>query len=631
MRTAAFLLLVFFAATAPAQQTPPATPAAPIFTLQEVMIPVRDGVHLQTAILTPVGVRKPLPILFRRTPYGVPEKAPGQMPASFKELAQDGYIFVIQNLRGRFKSEGFFKLSSWVDLNDPKATNETTDAYDSIEWLLKNVPNNNGKVGMYGVSYDGLTTALTLLDPHPALKAISEQASPVDQWMNDDDHCYGALRESYYFEYAVLEQADKNKNTNFAFEIYDTYEWYLNLGPLSSINAKYLHGSIPYWNDSVAHPDYDEFWKKEAWVSQLHASTVPNLNVAGFWDQEDPWGPWQIFRHAAEHDPDHTNFIVAGPWFHGEWQTPKGDSIGIIPFAGHETAREFRETLEAPFFRYYLHGVGEKPVWQASTFQSGSNSWRTYAVWPPKESKLTNLYFHADGTLSFDPPSHAANNSAAAKQFREYISDPANPVPYRQRPISPTYPAGDWRTWEVSDQRFVEGRPDVLTFVSAPLKQDLTITGEVLAQLFASTSGTDADFVIKLIDVYPEDAQKNAWDPDSGPRAGDYARSLNGYELPIAMEVRRGRYLKSFEQPRALAPNVPVEWKIPLRDRDHVFLKGHRLMVQVQSTWFPLIDRNPQRFVPSIYQARASDFIKATQRVYCSASMPSRVVLPVVP
>ncbi len=608
-----------------AQETSP--PARPIFQFQQVMVPVRDGVHLQTVILTPVNVTKPLPILFRRTPYGVPEKAPEQMPASLKELAQDGYIFVIQNLRGRFNSEGYFKLSSQVDLADPKATNETTDAYDSIEWLIKNVPNNNGKVGMYGVSYDGLTTALALLHPHPALKAMSEQASPVDQWMNDDDHRYGALRESYDFEYAVLEQADKNKNTNFEFETYDTFEWYLNLGPLTNINEKYLHGKIPYWNDSVEHPDYDDFWKKEAWVRQLHASTVPNLNVAGFWDQEDPWGPWQIFRHAAEHDPDHTNFIVAGPWFHGEWQTPKGDSIGIIPFGGHETAREFRENIEAAFFRFYLHGVGEKPAWQASTFQSGSNSWHQYAMWPPKEAKPTKLYFHSDGTLSFAAP----ENSNSKKDFREYVSDPANPVPYRLRPISPTYPAGDWRTWEVADQRFVDHRPDVLSYLSAPLEKDLVITGPLSAQLFASTSGTDSDFVVKLIDVYPQDTQKPEWNPEQGPKPGQYAQSLNGYELPVAMEVRRGRYLQSFEQPHALAPNQPIKWEVPLRDHDHVFLKGHRLMVQLQSTWFPVIDRNPQQFVPSIYKAKESDFTPATQRVYSTPQLPSHLVLPVMP
>ena len=622
------LLVVFFAVlttSIAAQQSSDQPAPKPLFKLQEVMIPVRDGVHLQTAILTPINQQGPLPILFRRTPYGVPEKAPDQVPSSLKEFMQDGYIFVIQNLRGRFKSEGVFNLSSWVDLNDPKATNETTDAYDSIDWLVKNVPNNNGLVGMYGVSYDGLTTALTLLHPHPALKAISEQASPVDQWMNDDDHRYGALRESYDFEYAVMEQADKNKNTHFDFEIYDTYEWYLTLGPLSNINDKYLHGSIPYWNSTIDHPDYDEFWQKEAWVRQLHASTVPNLNVAGFWDQEDPWGPWQIFRHAEENDPQRTNVIVAGPWFHGEWQTPKGDSIGLIPFGGHETSREFRENIQAPFFRYYLHGKGEKPAWQASTFQSGSNAWRTYATWPPKEAKVSQLYLHDDGTLSFTAP------TKDAKAYREYVSDPANPVPYRQRPISPTYPAGDWRTWEVADQRFVDHRPDVLSFVSEPLDHDLTITGPLAAKLFASTSGTDSDFIVKLIDVYPQDAQKNAWNPDEGPKPGQYAQSLNGYELPVAMEVRRGRYLASYEKPQPLTANKPTEWDVPLRDHDHVFLKGHRIMVQIQSTWFPVIDRNPQKFVPSIYKASAGDFVPATQRIYCSPELPSHLELPVMP
>jgi uncharacterized protein len=621
------ILPLFIVISVAAQQAPPQSPAKPLFKLQEAMVPVRDGVHLQTAILIPVDQRGPLPILFRRTPYGVPDKAPEQMPVSFKELAQDGYIFVFQNLRGRFKSEGVFNLSSWVDLDDPKATNETTDAYDSIEWLLKNVPNNNGKVGMFGVSYDGLTTALALLHPHPALKAISEQASPVDQWMNDDDHRYGALRESYDFEYAVMEQSDKNKNTHFDFETYDTYQWYLDLGPLSNINSRYLRGSIPYWNSTVEHPDYDDFWKKEAWVSQLHASTVPNLNVAGFWDQEDPWGPWQIFRHAEQSDPQHTNFIVAGPWYHGEWQSPKGESIGLIPFGGHETAREFRENLEAPFFRYYLHGQGEKLAWQASTFQSGSNTWRTYAVWPPKEARMTKLYLHADGTLSFTAPDAAKTGQT----YREYISDPANPVPYRQRPISPTYPGGDWRTWEVADQRFVDRRPDVLSFISESLDHDLTVSGPMAANLFASTSGTDSDFVVKFIDVYPENAQKNFWNPDEGPKPGQYAQLLNGYELPIAMEVRRGRYLTSYEKPAPLAANKPTEWNIPLRDHDHVFVKGHRIMVQIQSTWFPVIDRNPQKFVPNIYQATASDFVSATQRIYCSPDLPSHLVLPIVP
>jgi putative CocE/NonD family hydrolase len=566
-----------------------------------------------------------LPILLERTPYGVPDKPPAPMPDRWKELSKDGYIFVIQNLRGRFNSEGTFKLSSFVDLKDQKATNETTDAYDTIEWLVKNVARNNGRVGIFGVSYDGLTAALTLLHPHPALKAISEQASPADQWMNDDDHRYGALRLSYSFEYAVMEQAEKTANTHFAFDVYDTYDWYLKLGPISNLNGRYLHGSLPYWNDTVEHPNYDEFWHHEAWVNQLHSSPVPNLNVAGFWDQEDPWGPWQIFRNSEKDGPSAHNIMVAGPWFHGEWQTAKGDRIGAVSFGNHDSAREFREQIEAPYFRYYLHDAGEKIAWKASTFQSGSYAWRTYGAWPPKEARPTNLYLQADGSLSFDAP------KAATAKFVQYVSDPANPVPYRQRPISPTYPGGDWRTWEMADQRFVDHRPDVLSFVSAALDHDLTVTGAVSAQLYASTSGSDSDFVVKLIDVYPENAVKDNWDAEEGPKPGEYAKSLNGYQLPIAMEVRRGRFNKSFEHAEALVPNQPTLFPIPLRDRDHVFLKGHRIMVQVQSTWFPLIDRNPQKFMPSIYNASAADYVSATQRVYCSPTLPSHIVLPVMP
>lgn len=588
------------------------------------MVPVRDGVHLQTVILAPAHQTGPLPILLQRTPYGVPDKAPAEVPDHLKALAADGYIFVFQNLRGRFKSEGVFKLSSQIDLADPKATNETTDAYDTIEWLLKNT-NNQGRVGIFGVSYNGLTAALTLLHPHPALKAVSEQASPVDQWMNDDMHRYGALRESYAVEYSVMEQADKGANVHFAFETYDTYQWYLDLGPLANINKKYLHDSIPFWNSVAEHPNYDDFWKKEGWVNQLHSSPVPNLNVAGFWDQEDPWGPWEIFRHAQQSDPNHQNYIVAGPWIHGGWRAKLGEKIGLIPFNGHETAREFRENIEAPFFRYYLHGEGSAFPWKASTFETGSNTWHTYETWPPKGSTPQNLYLHSDGSLSFDAPA-----AAETHDYVQYVSDPAKPVPYRPRPISPTYPGGDWITWEAGDQRFVDDRPDVLTFVSKPLDRDITIAGELAADLFASSSGTDSDFIVKLIDVYPENAQKDAWKADDGPAPGEFARSLNGYELPIAMEVRRARFNKSYERPEALVPGQPTEFHIPLRDHDHVFLKGHRLMVQVQSTWFPVIDRNPQKFVSSIYNATAADFVAATQRVYCSTALPSHIVLPVL-
>jgi hypothetical protein len=597
---------------------------APLFTYQEVMVPMRDGVRLQTVIMTPTNAKGPLPILLRRSPYGVPDKPYAEVPDPLRQLYADGYIFVIQNIRGRFKSEGTFSLSDDVKVEPGQGTIETRDAYDTIDWLVKNVAGNSGRVGVYGVSYDGYTAGATLLGPHPALKAVSEQASPVDQWMNDDDHRYGALRLSYDFEYAVYEEADKNANTHFAFDKWDTYEWYLAAGPLSSLNASYTHGKIRYWNETIEHPDYDDFWKSQAWVQALHASTVPNLNVAGFWDQEDPWGPWQIYRHAAENDPKHTNLMVAGPWYHGGWRRSVG-TIGATPL-GQDTSLAFRETIEAPFFAYWLHDKGQKPAWAATMFETGSNTWKTYSAWPPAAAKPTSLYFHANGTLSFTAPGPGETGA-----HRDFISDPANPVPYRQRPISPTYPGGDWRTWESADQRFVDHRPDVSTYVSAPLTEDLTVSGPVAAELFASTSGTDSDFVVKLIDVAPEDAQKPPWTPDDGPLPGQFARSPDGYELPIAMEVRRGRYLASFEHPKALLPNKPVKWDVPLRDRDHVFKAGHRIMVQIQSSWFPLIDRNPQTFTPSIYDAKANDFVTATQKVYAAPDMASRIVLPVVP
>ena len=619
MRTRTALFLLFFSwsllAVAQIEQKIPEQ-----YKRVEVMVPMRDGIRLQTVYFVPLNQKEPLPILMMRTPYGVPEtEAPLHGP-SMKELAQDGYIFVVQNLRGRFKSEGTFNMSMSYD---PKGVNESTDAYDTIDWLVKNVPNNNGKVGIFGVSYPGLTAILSTLEPHPALKAISEQASPADQWMNDDFHRYGALRLSYAFEYSVMEQADKNANTYFKFDTFDTYQWYLNLGPISNINAKYVHGKLPAWNNMAEHPNYDQFWKKESFTNLIHGAKVPNLNVAGFWDQEDPWGPWKIYYSAEKSDPKHYNYMVAGPWNHGGWRGKDGSTLGLIPFGGHHTSVEFRENIEAPWFRYWLHGEGKPFEWEAQTFQTGSNTWHKYSAWPPKEAKNVNLYLLPDGELSFEAPKNATG-------FAQYISDPANPVPYRHRPISPTYPGGDWTTWEVEDQRFVEHRPDVLTFESKPLDRDLTVTGELMADLFASTTGTDSDWIVKLIDVYPEDYEKR--DVENDPyKPGEYAKSLNGYELIIAAEVARARFRKSFEKPQPLPPNQVTEYKIPLRSHDHVFRKGHRILVQVQSTWFPIIDRNPQRFVPNIFQAKAGDFIKATQRVYGTAKAPSHIALPVMP
>ncbi|WP_156678139.1 CocE/NonD family hydrolase [Sphingomonas profundi] len=601
----------------------PSAPVGALFTYREVMVPMRDGARLQTVIMTPTNATGPLPILLTRTPYGVPDKAPAEIPPSRAALAADGYIFVYQNIRGRFKSEGVFSLTDDFKVTPGKGTIETHDGWDTIDWLVKNVPGNNGRVGIFGVSYSGYTSAATLLDPHPALKAVSEQASPADDWMNDDGHRYGALRLSYVFEYGVLEEADKTANTRFGFDRWDTYDWYLAAGPLSAFNDKYLHGRIGSWNDAVAHPDYDDFWQGQAWYKAIDRARVPTLNVAGFWDQEDPWGPWQIHRRAATSDPDGINLMVAGPWNHGAWRR---DASKLGPMAlGQDTGQSFRREIEAPFFAYWLHGKGQKPDYAARMFETGSNTWRTYKSWPPA-STPTRLYLHADGSLSFTAP------APGEPAYREYVSDPANPVPYRQRPVSPTYPGGEWPDWESADQRFVDHRPDVLTFTSAPLEADLTIAGAVSAELFASTSGTDSDFVVKLIDVFPEQPQvTRAEDPlAEGPKPGEYARSPNGYQLPIAMEVRRGRFLRSFERPTPLPRDKAVKWQVPLRDRDHVFRAGHRIMVQVQSSWFPVIDRNPQTFVPSIPKATAADYVSARQRVYTSASLPSFIVLPLV-
>ena len=606
LRSSAFLFALAFLVIQGAAQS--AT-----YTYRKVMVPVRDGIKLETVIFTPTNARGPLPILFRRTPYGVPSSAASVGEGSLSELARDGYIFVVQNLRGRFGSEGTFELSSQADLENPKATSETTDAYDTIDWLVNNVPNNSGKVGMFGVSYDGLTSAMTLLKPHPALAAISEQASPADQWMNDDDHRYGALRESYAFEYAVYEQADKNANTHFNFETYDTYSWYLNLGPLSNINAKYLHGSIPYWNAIVEHPDYDEFWKRQTLIPSINDVKVPTLSVAGWWDQEDFYGPIRIYDALEKFDARHHNYLVVGPWNHGGWAGGKGDRLGPIPF-GSDTADYFRDQIQAPWFAYFLKDKGRLDRSEAETFESGSNVWRKWDAWPPKSRTAERrLYFGPDRSLSFDKP------SAADAAFDSYVSDPAHPVPYRHRPIPPTYfPGGSgWTTWLVEDQRFVADRVDVLSWESRPLPEDLAIAGEVTAHLFAATTGSDADWIVKLIDVYPEQYPQ-AWE-------------LAGYQLMVSNEVFRGRFRKSFEKPEAIVPNAVAEYAWSLHTQDYTFLKGHRVMVQVQSTWFPLIDRNPQTFLANIFQAKASDFRSATHRVYRSPQYSSYVGIPVVP
>ncbi len=591
-------------------------PASPILTRTEHMIPMRDGVRLYTQVFAPSQATERLPILLSRTPYGTGGLTPEVLVSVAKELTADGYIIVFQDIRGRFKSEGkFVMLRQPRDPQDRNAIDESTDTYDTIEWLLKHVPNNNGRVGMSGTSYGAWLTVMAMLDPHPALKAIAPQASPADQWLGDDFHHNGAFRLSYGFEYAYLMEASKEQpEFSSIVDRYDTYMWYLDLGPLSSIDAKFFHGKIPTWNDFVNHPDYDAFWKRQGFAPWLKRVTVPTLNVAGWWDQEDFYGPLKIYELLERHDAENKNFLVVGPWNHGGWGG-EGRRLGRIEF-GSATGEYYRKDVQAPFFAYYLKGKGNLTLSEALTFRTGRNEWVRHDAWPPKRNIVEKrLYFQANGKLSFDPPPPSPPSAEAA--FDSYISDPANPVPYRPRPVRPMLSRGSgWGTWQLEDQRFVDHRPDVLTWETDPLAEDTVVTGQVVANLFAATTGTDSDWIVKFIDVYPEDVK-----PDPG---------MGGYQLMVAGDVFRGRYHNSFEKAEPLEPDSVVHYTITFPGADHVFQKGHRIMVQVQSTWFPIIDRNPQTFVPNIFLAKESDFRKAVQRVFRSGERASHILLPVL-
>lgn len=600
-----------------------ALPAAPLgaqqrFTRADYVqsshdIPMRDGILLHLEVFAPRASTDPLPFLLQRTPYGV-GAAGNRLDGSYKELAEEGYIFVFQDIRGRYKSGGTFEMQRPPRLRDgPRnAIDESTDTYDSIEWMLRNIPRNNGRVGMLGVSYDGWTAAMGMLDPHPALKAVSPQASPADMFIGDDFHHNGAFRLSYGFEYAFLTEASK-ENSNFTFDRYDTYDWYLALGPLSNVQARYLKDrTLPTWTDFAEHPNYDAFWQRQAMKPYLTRVTMPTLNVAGWWDQEDFYGPLTIYRTLEQHDTRGENVLVVGPWWHGGWSNGPGQKIDAIDF-GSATGEYYRQRIQAPFFAKHLKDRGDFKAAEATVFESGSNQWRTFTAWPPAEAVTRSLYFHEGGRLSFTPP--VARDSAGVDH---YVSDPAKPVPYRRRPIEPTYfPKGSkWRTWLLQDQRFVDGRPDVLTYQTEPLTEDVVLAGEITAKLFASTTGQDADWVVKLIDVYPDEV------------ASDH--TLGGYQLMVANEVFRGRFRESFEKPVPLVPGRVTPFTIDLHTQSYRFLKGHRIMVQVQSTWFPIIDRNPQTWVANIFKATAADYVAQTHSIWRTPAAPSRVEIQTV-
>ena len=597
---------------APVKSASPATATEPAFDKTEVMVPMRDGVRLHTLIYVPRGATGDLPILMSRTPYGIDHIGAALGSPSLANLVHDGYIWVFQDIRGRFGSEGqFVMLRPMRNKSDPTAIDESTDTYDTIDWLIKHVPHNNERVGMLGTSYPGWLTVMAMLDPHPALKAVSPRASPADMFIGDDFHHNGAFRLSYGFEYATMMESSKEMSAPFAFDQPDTYDWYLSLGSLANINERYLHGTIPTWNNFAEHPSYDAFWQAQAVAPYLDRVTVPTLSVAGWWDQEDFYGPIRIYQTLEKRDSRNLNYLVVGPWNHGGWNGTSGQKLGSIDF-GSPTSEYFREKIEAPWFAHWLKGSGKLELAEATVFQSGSNVWKTYDSWPPRTGVVQHkLYTRADHKLSLTAPTDSGPAAADS-----YVSDPASPVPYRERPILPHWGKGStWSRWLVDDQRFVQDRPDVLTWHTAPLTQDVVITGALAAHLFASTTGSDADWVVKLIDAYPE---QGASDP-----------KLDGYQLMVANDVFRGRFRKGFERPQAIVPDQVHEYVVDLHTQDYKFRKGHRIMVEVQSSWFPLIDRNPQRFVPNIFAAADSDFIAATQRIHRSFSDASYIDLPI--
>ena len=586
---------------------------------KEVMIPMRDGVKLHAVILRPTDTNEPLPLLMQRTPYGVDESSSNSINSRYTELAQSGYIFVMEDIRGRYGSEGqFFMNRPIVDHHDPTSPDpnnidETTDAYDTVAWLIKNVPNNNGRVGVMGISYPGFLAIESGIDPHPAVKAISPQAPMTNLWIGDDFFHNGAFRQTYGYDYAMgLETSKENAFTKLD---QDAYDYFLDAGSFAGAVKKSGAGNLPTWQAFFDHPSYDKYWQVRAVDAHLAKVNVPTLEVGGWWDQEDMWGPQAEYAGLKPHDKHNEVFIVLGPWNHGQWARTTR-YLGDVNF-GAATGDQFRAQIEAPFFAHYLKDEGSFDLKDTASFQTGTNRWMRYSHWPPKEGVSDrNLYLDADGSLSFTKPA-----GEDATSFTAYTSDPANPVPYRKRPIEATYAPGGsgWYTWLVQDQRFLSrsseaNRKDIASWTTPVLDRPVTVSGDIIADLFASTSGTDADWIVKLVDVYPDD-----------PSLG----KMSGAQLMIADEIFRGRYRQGYEHPEATPANQPEEYKFSLHGADHAFLKGHRIMVQVQNTWFPLYDRNPQTYVPNIMTAAPSDYKAATQHVYGSAQHPSHLILPV--
>ncbi|MFO0900386.1 MAG: CocE/NonD family hydrolase [Pirellulales bacterium] len=595
---------------------------------REVMVPMRDGVKLHTVILVPKGA-KGAPILLTRTPYDADSLTKNAESVHLEPVltgydnaadvvVDGGYIRVVQDIRGKHNSEGDYIINRPLrgPLN-PTPVDHSTDTYDTVDWLVKNVPESNGKVGILGISYDGFLPLMALVDPHPALKVSVPMNPMVDGWLGDDWFHYGAFRQLnvwwIYRQVGARKAIHKLHTTH-----HDVYDMFLDAGSAGELGRRKGLDQLGFWRKLTEHPSYDSFWREQAVDKLLGARplSIPTMLVHGYWDQEDIYGAPAVYRALEPKDKNNDKvFLVMGPWFHGQ-QIEDGSKLGAIHF-GSDTSRHFRREILAPFLAQYLKdGAPKANVAPVVAYETGTNVWRSLPKWPAAEGdrriEPTPLYLRAGSKLAFEGP------LPGETAYDEYVSDPAKPTPFRRRPIQPMgYGDGlTWAEWLVDDQREASGRTDVATFTSQVLDKPVQISGLPIANLVAATSGTDSDWVVKLIDVYPDEV---ASQPEMG-----------GYQLMIAADIFRGRYRQSFEQPQPIEPFKPLVYRFELPTANHVFLPGHRIMVQVQSAWFPLYDRNPQTFVPNIFWAKPGDYKSATQRIYHAPQQTSFVELPVV-
>jgi len=578
----------------------------------EEMIPMRDGAKLHVVILKPSDITTPLPFLIQRTPYGVDETSREWFFNARPELARAGYIYVGADIRGRYKSEGdFVMMRPLADHKKHKAIDESTDTWDTVDWLVKNVEGNNGRAGFIGTSYPGFLAMMAGIDPHPAVKAISPQAPMIDVWMGDDFFHNGAFRQTYGYDY-VLSMESSKQDTDVTYgqdaaaKPVDGYDYFLGRGSFAEDVKQSGAKVLPSWGLFLKHPEYSAAWRTRGVEHALKAVSVPTLSVGGTYDQEDMFGPQEAYVRLEPHDQKHENFLVLGPWRHGSWGS-SSRHLGNLNY-GEAIGKEFRAQIEAKFFGHYLKDEAGFDLEDTASFQTGSNTWKRYAHFPPQASHTESLYLEASGELGWAAPAAEARTS--------YASDPAHPVPYRARPIQPTYSAdSQWYNWLTEDQRFATERKDVATWKLPVLTHDLTLTGEVVADIFAATTGTDNDLVVKLIDEYPAD---------------DADTKMRGYQLMTNAEIFRGRYLDLFTKAAPLKAGAVREYRFGLHDVDHVFKAGHRVVVQIQSSWFPLYDRNPQNFVPNIMKAKPGAYKPASITVFSGPGHDSRLLVPVM-